>query len=59
VVAAFAGQGIRSQLFKTAPFEPASFLAAAALVIVCVATAAALPAWRATRMDPAQTLRFE
>jgi predicted permease len=59
VIAAFAAQAIRSQLFKTAPFEPSSFLAAAALVVLCVAAASAVPAWRATGTDPARTLRFE
>jgi predicted permease len=52
-------RGLRSLLFQVAPNDPAS-LAAAAAALVCVAVmAAAGPAWRAARLDPARTLRQE
>ncbi len=55
----FGVRAIEQQLFKTSPFDPATFTSTAALLIACVAVASALPAWRAIRIDPARTLRFE
>lgn len=48
---------LESQLFGVAPTDPATF-GAAALTITAVALAAcALPARRAARIDPAESLR--
>jgi putative ABC transport system permease protein len=57
-LAAFAGARLmRSLLFATSPTDAATF-AVVPLVLTVVATgAAALPAWRATRVDPLTTLR--
>jgi ABC-type antimicrobial peptide transport system permease subunit len=44
-------------LYKVSPHDPLAF--GSALVVIAIASLAAcfLPAWRATRIDPAQTLR--
>ncbi|MGD8276508.1 MAG: ABC transporter permease [Gemmatimonadota bacterium] len=53
------GQLMRSMLFGIAPTDPAT-LAAVTGVIAIVAVAACLrPAWRATRVDPAGTMRVD
>jgi putative ABC transport system permease protein len=59
IASVFGVRAIEHQLFKTAPFDPASFVCTAVLLIACTALASALPAWRALRIDPAQTLRYE
>jgi len=46
-------------LFGVQPTDPATFAGTAALLGVCALLACALPAWRATRVDPALTLRQE
>ncbi len=46
-------------LFGLQPMDPASLAAAAGLVVLCAAAAAARPAWRAARVDPAAALREE
>jgi len=59
VAAAFGVRAIEHQLFKTQPFDPASFALTAVLLLVCAALASAIPAWRALRIDPARTLRYD
>ncbi len=50
---------LNSLLFGVSPTDPATFLrAAAVLVVVCLA-ASLVPAGRATRVDPIDTLRLE
>jgi putative ABC transport system permease protein len=44
-------------LFETTPTDPATFLATAAGFAAAGLLAAAVPAWRATRLDPTVTLR--
>ncbi len=46
-------------LFGVQPIDPATFAGTAALLAVSAMLACALPAWRATRVDPAVTLRQE
>lgn len=57
---AFAGARVlEAVLFDVSPRDPAIFVAAAGLLIAVTATATAIPAIRASRLDPAQVLRNE
>ncbi len=57
--AALAGPWVRSLLFRTSPVDPRVMGAVAGLMLVVAAAAAGLPAWRASRVDPAEALRAE
>lgn len=46
-------------LFQTSPFDPATYVAVVALVVGCAMFAALIPALRATRVQPANALRYE
>jgi len=46
-------------LFAVKPTDPVTFLVTAAVLASAALVACALPAWRATRVDPAVTLRQE
>ena len=60
VLAAFVGgRLIRTLLFETSAFDPATFAAAPLAMIAIAILACALPAIRATRIDPAISLRAE
>src|SRR5687767_945895 len=60
VGAAFALTGLmRGLLFQVAPTDPVTFTAAPLLLAVTAMIACAIPAWRATRVDPNATLRRE
>ena len=50
---------IESMLFGTRPFDPAVFAGVSAMLLAVAALACALPAWRASRLDPMQALRME
>ena len=54
-----AGHAVRSFLFGVKPLDPASLAAAVAVLLLTGTMAAALPAWRATRVDPMEALRTE
>jgi len=56
VAAAAAARLLQSILFGTAPSDPATFAAAAAILLAATMTACYLPARRAARVDPARTL---
>ncbi len=57
---AFALSGtMRGLLFQVAPNDPVTFAAAPLLLAVTAMCACAIPAWRATRVDPNATLRRE
>ena len=58
-VAAGAGRYIESQLFGIAPGDPVVIVSAVAVLVVFAAIASALPARRATRVDPVLALRSE
>jgi putative ABC transport system permease protein len=49
----------RNLLFGVSPFDPASFAAAAAMILAVGLVAASVPAMRAARVDPTSTLRAE
>jgi predicted permease len=58
IAAAFAaGRLVESLLFGTTSRDPLAFAAACLALALCAALAAALPAWRATRIAPMQALR--
>ncbi len=46
-------------LFEVRTSDPAILLGVPVLLAVCAVTAATLPAWRATRIDPVEALRME
>jgi putative ABC transport system permease protein len=50
---------IRAMLYETQPFDLEIFAAVAGLLIASAALACLVPAWRASRLDPMQTLRTE
>jgi predicted permease len=56
---AFTVQLIRNMLYGAQPLDWTIFAAVAALLIVVAATACAIPAWRASRLNPVQALRME
>ena len=59
VASAVAARLIRSMLYETQPLDPTVFALVAALLLSVAALACALPAWRASRLDPMQALRTE
>ena len=50
---------MRSMLYDTRPFDPVVFAAVACALLTVAAVACAVPAWRASRLDPMQALRTE
>ena len=59
LIAAALSQVLQSLLFETSPLDPATYAAAAAIVVTASLVAIALPAHRATRVDPIRALRSE
>lgn len=57
--AALLTRAIQSFLFETSPTDPLTLASVAAVLIICGALAALVPALRAARIDPASTLRTE
>lgn len=56
-IAGAAGRAISALLFGVRPFDPAVVASVAALVIAVTALASALPAWRASRINPIVALK--
>jgi ABC-type antimicrobial peptide transport system permease subunit len=56
-IAAVASRFIADLLFEVSPRDPAVFGAIAGTVLAVATVASLLPAWRATRIHPAEVLR--
>jgi putative ABC transport system permease protein len=50
---------LSSLLFAVRPYDPASLAAAVAALALVALLACSIPAWRATRVDPLEALRYE
>jgi predicted permease len=50
---------VQAQLYGITPNDPATIAAAAAALAAVASLAGFIPAWRATRVDPVQALRYE
>jgi ABC-type antimicrobial peptide transport system permease subunit len=59
VLAAGAGQLLRSQIFGVSPFDPVTFVTVMALLAAVAFVAAFVPARRAARVDPIIALQAE
>ena len=57
--AAGASQAIAAMLFGVSRLDPVTYLSVVALLVAVSAIACGVPAWRASRLDPAKTLRAE
>ena len=59
VIALAASPLARSMLFQTSPREPAIVVSVALVLVLVSVGAAALPAWRASRVSPMSVLRTD
>ena len=57
--AAATGRGLSSLLYDVGPYDPATFVAVAAVVVLTALAASAIPARRAARLDPMVALRAD
>ena len=53
------GRVLRKMLFQVTPSDPATIIAMVATLATVALLAAAIPAWRAARLDPMSALRDE
>ena len=59
LAAAATGRGLASLLYGVGPYDPATFAAAAATVVLAALAASAIPVRRAARLDPMVVLRAD
>jgi putative ABC transport system permease protein len=57
--AVLASQALVALLFGVSRLDPVTYLGVVGLLVVVSLIACGVPAWRATRVDPASTLRME
>jgi putative ABC transport system permease protein len=57
--ALLASRVVRTMLFEVSPFDPATFVGCALLLLGVAALASLLPAWRASRIDPQVAIRAD
>ncbi|HUQ84364.1 MAG TPA: ABC transporter permease [Gemmatimonadaceae bacterium] len=57
--ALLSGRFVADLLFRTSARSPAIYVAVAALILAVASIAAVIPAWRASRVDPATALRAD
>jgi putative ABC transport system permease protein len=57
VIALWTGRLLADVLWEVRPADPRIHIAAWLVLLTAAIAAAALPAWRATRVDPAKALR--
>lgn len=50
---------LQTELFETSPGDPVVFATVVVILLITAVAAASIPAWRATRIDPAEMLRGE
>lgn len=58
-LAAACTQLLQPLLFQTSAFDPLTYVTVVALIVACTVCAALVPAIRATRVQPANALRYE
>lgn len=59
VIASGSGRVLQSMLFGVSPTDGLTFVVIAAVLLVVAVAASAVPAWRASRVDPNRALRAE
>jgi putative ABC transport system permease protein len=57
--AVFASQGLVAMLFSVSHLDPVTYAGVVVLLVVVALLACAVPAWRASRVDPAQAIKAE
>ena len=58
-IAMAAGVILRSLIYGTSPIDPAALAGASAVLVLVMGAAAAMPSWRAARVDPMVVLRHD
>jgi putative ABC transport system permease protein len=59
VLASLASRVLDTVLFGVQPLDPATFAVVIAVLALTAAASTAIPAWRATRVDPAAIMKAE
>jgi len=59
ILAAMFTRLLAGLLFQTSPLDPLTFTGVVALMLLAVVAAAAIPALRAARIQPASAIRYE
>ena len=59
VLAAFSGRLVATFLFGVDPLDPLTFVSVPAVILLTAIVAAAAPAWRASRINPAVAFRHD